>query len=94
MSVIENQAPTQLRERTYVGAINEALDQMLEIDPDVFVAGEDVGANGGVFGTFAGLQSKYGELRSVDTPISELGFTGASLGASATGVRCVADLMF
>ena len=35
----------------------------MEIDPDVFVAGEDVGANGGVFGSFAGLQSKFGELR-------------------------------
>ncbi|MGI9031991.1 MAG: hypothetical protein ACR2HP_18710, partial [Ilumatobacteraceae bacterium] len=54
-------------ERTlpYVMAFNEAVKQAMEDDPDVFVAGEDVGAFGGVFGTFGGLQKKFGTDRVV-----------------------------
>ncbi|MCL4114125.1 UNVERIFIED_CONTAM: hypothetical protein GTU68_040097 [Idotea baltica] len=63
-------------------------------DPDVFCAGEDVGANGGVFGSFGGLQAKYGELRSVDTPISEQAIVGLGIGAAVAGLRPVVDLMF
>lgn len=83
-----------LRELTYLGAVNEALDQLMAADPDIFVAGEDVGANGGVFGSFAGLQKKYGELRAVDTPISEQAIVGLGIGSAVVGLRPVVDLMF
>ena len=45
---------TELRELSYLGAVNEALHQIMAEDPDVFCAGEDVGASGGVFGSFGG----------------------------------------
>lgn len=83
-----------LRELTYLGAVNEALHQIMAEDPDVFVAGEDVGASGGVFGSFAGLQKTYGELRAVDTPISEQAIVGLGIGAAVAGLRPVVDLMF
>ena len=66
----------------------------MEADPDVFCAGEDIGAFGGVFGTFAGLQAKFGEKRVVDTPISEQAIVGLGVGASVTGLRPIVDLMF
>ncbi len=56
--------------------------------------GEGTGERGGSFAHTKGLYQEFGARRMVDTPISELGFTGAALGASATGVRAVADLMF
>ena len=83
-----------LRQKTYLGAFNEALHQIMAEDPDVFCAGEDVGASGGVFGSFGGLQAKYGELRSVDTPISEQAIIGLGIGAAVAGLRPVVDLMF
>ena len=82
------------RELSYVMAFNEAVRQAMEEDDDVFVAGEDVGAFGGVFGTFGGLQKKFGERRVVDTPISEQAIVGLGVGAAVTGLRPIVDLMF
>ena len=61
---------TEVRELTYLGAFNEGLRQMMAADPDVFIAGEDVGLQGGVFGAFTGIQEQFGEERAIDTPIS------------------------
>ena len=77
-----------------VMAFNEAVRQCMRADPDVFVAGEDVGAFGGVFGTFGGLQKEFGEDRVVDTPISEQAIVGLGVGAAVTGLRPIVDLMF
>jgi pyruvate dehydrogenase E1 component beta subunit len=85
---------TATRELSYVLAFNEAVRQAMEDDPDVFVAGEDVGAFGGVFGTFAGLQDTFGPNRVVDTPISEQAIIGLGVGASVSGLRPIVDLMF
>ncbi|WP_116997239.1 alpha-ketoacid dehydrogenase subunit beta [Desertimonas flava] len=82
------------RSISYVAAFNEAVRQAMEDDPDVFVAGEDVGAFGGVFGTFGGLQKQFGPDRVVDTPISEQAIIGLGVGASVTGLRPIVDLMF
>jgi pyruvate/2-oxoglutarate/acetoin dehydrogenase E1 component len=82
------------RKLSYGQAFNEAVSQMMEVDPDVFCAGEDIGAFGGVFGTFLGLQAKFGEHRVVDTPISEQAIVGLGVGASVTGLRPIVDLMF
>lgn len=82
------------RKLPYVMAFNEAVSQMMEIDDNVFCAGEDIGAFGGVFGTFSGLQAKYGANRVVDTPISEQAIIGLGVGASVTGLRPIVDLMF
>lgn len=82
------------RELPYVAAMVEALAQMMREDEDVFVAGEDVGHYGGVFGTFRGLHEEFGDRRVVDTPISEGAIVGLGTGAAAAGLRPVVDLMF
>lgn len=83
-----------VREITFREAINEALRQEMERDPNVVVMGEDVGVYGGVFGVTKGLFEKFGMDRVVDTPISEAGFIGAAVGAAALGLRPVVELMF
>jgi pyruvate dehydrogenase E1 component beta subunit len=82
------------RELSYLQAFNEGLRQVMEADPDVFVAGEDVGRTGGVFHNFDGLVDIFGERRMVDTPISEQAIIGMGIGAAVVGLRPVVDLMF
>ena len=91
------------RKILYQEAINEALDQEMGRDETVIVMGEDVvggtGANGemdawgGVLGVTKGLYGKYGD-RIMDSPISESALVGAAVGAAATGMRPVCELMF
>ena len=83
-------------ERTisYVAAFTEAVKLEMAADPTVFIAGEDVGAHGGVFHTFDGVQAEFGERRAVDTPISEQAIIGLGIGAAVTGLRPIVDLMF
>ncbi|MEL6893814.1 MAG: transketolase C-terminal domain-containing protein, partial [Actinomycetota bacterium] len=78
----------------YVAAFNEAVAQAMEADPAVFCAGEDIGAFGGVFQTYAGLQKRFGEDRCFDTPISEQAIIGLGIGAAVSGLRPIVDLMF
>ena len=85
---------TEARTLAYGAAFNEGLRQVMEEDPDVFFAGEDVGKAGGVFGSFAGLNDVFGDLRAVDTPISEQAIVGLGIGAAVTGLRPVVDVMF
>jgi len=75
-------------------AIAEAIAQEMERDQSVFVMGEDIGAYGGIFGATDGLLAKFGPTRVVDTPISEMGFIGAAVGAATEGMRPIAELMF
>lgn len=82
------------RDLTYVGSIAEAVDGILAEQETSFVAGEDVAGAGGVFGSFRGLLDKYGEQRVIDTPISEEGIIGLGVGAAATGLRPIIDIMF
>ncbi len=82
------------RKLTYGAAFNEAVRQAMEADADVFCAGEDIGAFGGVFQTYAGLQAQFGADRVVDTPISEQAIVGLGVGAAVTGLRPIVDLMF
>jgi pyruvate/2-oxoglutarate/acetoin dehydrogenase E1 component len=83
-----------MRELFFVQAITEAMRQEMERDPDIFLAGEDVAGHGGTFGTSAGLLDQFGEQRVVDTPISEIGIIGLAVGAAATGMRPVVEIMF
>ena len=97
---------TEARRISFAQAVNEALRQEMERDPSVFVMGEDVAgaagreeqgfsdAWGGVFRLTKGLLPQFGPERVKDTPISEAGFIGAAVGAAATGLRPVVELMF
>ena len=75
-------------------AIAEAIAQEMERDDSVFVMGEDIGAYGGIFGATEGLLQKFGPERVMDTPISEMGFIGAAVGAATEGMRPIVELMF
>ena len=82
------------REITYVAAIAEAVGTILAEQDTAFIAGEDVAGAGGVFGSYRGLLDEFGPERVVDTPISEEGIVGLGVGAAATGLRPVIDIMF
>ena len=83
-----------MREITFAQAINEALREEMKKDPTVFIAGEDVGLMGGVFGVTGGLLEDFGEERVRDTPITEAAIVGSAIGAAVTGMRPVIELMF
>lgn len=75
-------------------AIAEAIRQEMERDPRVFVMGEDVGVYGGIFGATYELWKQFGDERIRDTPISEMGFVGAAVGAALEGMRPIVEVMF
>jgi pyruvate dehydrogenase E1 component beta subunit len=75
-------------------AIARALADEMAADPTVMVMGEDVADAEGPFKTSEGLLSRFGRSRVRDTPISEMGFCGAAVGAAATGLRPVVEIMF
>jgi pyruvate/2-oxoglutarate/acetoin dehydrogenase E1 component len=83
-----------LRTISYTEALREALQEEMAINPDVFLMGEDIGLYGGAFGVTRGLLDKFGAERVRDTPISEQGFVGASIGAALAGSRPVVEIMF
>src|SRR5229473_1097171 len=75
-------------------ALNWALDDAMAADPNVIVFGEEVAdpEGGGIMGATKGLSTKYGE-RVRSTPISEMAFTGAAVGAAIVGMRPVVEVM-
>ena len=77
-----------------VEAINLALRQEMARDERVIVLGEDVGLNGGVFRVTEGLQKQFGEHRVVDTPLSESGIVGTSIGLAMAGMRPIPEIQF
>ncbi len=79
---------------TLVQAINSALDQEMARDPRVVCLGEDVGLNGGVFRVTEGLQKKHGADRVIDTPLSESGIMGSSIGLAMGGMRPIPEIQF
>jgi acetoin:2,6-dichlorophenolindophenol oxidoreductase subunit beta len=95
-----------IRQMTYAQAINEAMKLEMRRDPRVILMGEDVAGGatvagfenedswGGVLGVTKGLVQEFGRDRVLDTPITEAGFIGAAVGAAATGLRPIAELMF
>ncbi len=83
-----------MRKITYAEGIREGMRIKMQEDPNVFILGEDVGAFGGCFGVTTGLFKEFGEKRVKDTPISEGVIIGAAVGAAATGLRPIAELMF
>jgi pyruvate/2-oxoglutarate/acetoin dehydrogenase E1 component len=75
-------------------AVNQAIDQAMADDPDVFVIGEDIeDPIGGVMKGTKGLSTKYGRERVRNTPISEQAIVGAAIGASLVGMRPIAEVM-
>ncbi|MDR1242025.1 MAG: alpha-ketoacid dehydrogenase subunit beta [Deltaproteobacteria bacterium] len=79
---------------TFSQATLEAMQEEMQRDPKVFVMGEDIARQGGIFGQFKDLGSLVGAERVIDTPISETAIVGAAVGAALAGMRPVADMHF
>lgn len=78
---------------TYRDALNQALREEMQRDPNVFLMGEEVGVYQGAYKVSRGLLDEFGPSRVVDTPIAELGFAGIGVGAAMTGLRPVVEFM-
>lgn len=78
---------------TYREALNRAMCEEMERDPNVFVMGEEVGHYQGAYKVTQGMLDKFGEARVVDTPISENGFAGIGVGAAMVGLRPIIEFM-
>lgn len=81
-------------EMTLVQAVTDALRTKLTEDETTLVLGEDVGKNGGVFRATDGLQEEFGEDRIVDTPLSEAGIVGTSIGLAINGFKPIVEIQF
>ncbi|MGG0383656.1 alpha-ketoacid dehydrogenase subunit beta [Priestia filamentosa] len=79
---------------TLIQAITDGMRTMLKERNDVIVLGEDVGKNGGVFRATDGLQEEFGEERVFDTPLSESGIIGTSIGMAMNGLKPIAEIQF
>ena len=78
---------------SYREALREALREAMQVDPRVFLMGEDVGCYGGSYAVSKGLLEEFGPERIRDTPLSELGFVGAGIGAALGGMRPIVEVM-
>ncbi|MGI8476326.1 MAG: alpha-ketoacid dehydrogenase subunit beta [Thermomicrobiales bacterium] len=99
-------ATAGVRTMTYGEAVNDAIRVAMREDPTAILLGEDVAGGaavdhllnedawGGPMGVTKGLVQEFGRNRILDTPITEAGFIGAAVGAAATGLRPIAELMF
>jgi 2-oxoisovalerate dehydrogenase E1 component beta subunit len=80
--------------RTFIESIRETLATEMRRDPTAIVLGEDVGRKGGVFLATDGLWAEFGDERVIDTPLTESMIVGVSIGASANGLRPIAEIQF
>ncbi|HUO51656.1 MAG TPA: pyruvate dehydrogenase complex E1 component subunit beta [Gemmatimonadaceae bacterium] len=78
---------------TYRDALNQALREEMQRDDRVFLMGEEVGVYQGAYKVSKGLLQEFGEMRVVDTPITELGFAGVGVGAAMAGLRPIVEFM-
>jgi pyruvate dehydrogenase E1 component beta subunit len=78
---------------SYREAVRQALHEALASDPRVFLMGEDVGCYGGSYAVSKGFFDEFGPERIRDTPLSELGFVGAGVGAALGGMRPIVEVM-
>jgi pyruvate dehydrogenase E1 component beta subunit len=78
---------------TFRDALNQALREEMQRDDRVFLMGEEVAVYQGAYKVSKGLLQEFGEMRVVDTPITELGFAGVGVGAAMVGLRPVIEFM-
>ncbi len=80
--------------KTFAEALNDGLREEMQKHEEVFVAGEEVGLSGGIYGVTKGLQEEFGVGRVKDMPISESAIVGLAVGAAAAGLRPVIEIMY
>ena len=77
-----------------IEAVREGLREEMELDSSVFLIGQDIGVNGGVFRVTEGLQAEFGKDRVIDSPLAESGLVGVAIGAALNGMRPVVEIQF
>ena len=77
-----------------IEAVREGLREEMERDSSVFLIGQDIGVNGGVFRVTEGLQAEFGIDRVIDAPLAESGLVGVAIGAALNGMRPVVEIQF
>ncbi len=83
-----------VKDYTVRDALNEALAEELESDPKVFVLGEEVAQYNGAYKVTKGLLDRFGDKRIIDSPITESGFCGLTVGAALAGLHPVVSVQF
>ncbi len=78
---------------TFREALNEAMAEEMERDPNVYLMGEEVGYYNGAYKVSQGLMERFGTDRVIDTPIAELGFAGVGIGSAMVGLRPIIEMM-
>ena len=81
-------------EKRFIEAIRDGLREELAANPAVFMIGQDIGVNGGVFRVTDGLQEEFGPERIIDSPLAESGIVGVAIGAAMNGMRPVVEIQF
>ena len=74
-------------------ALGEAMSEEMRRDKNVFLMGEEVAEYNGAYKASKGMLDEFGEKRVIDTPISELGFSGIGVGSTMTGNRPIIEFM-
>lgn len=74
-------------------ALNQAMTEEMERDPEVFLIGEEVAEYDGAYKVSQGMLARFGPMRVVDAPISEAGFAGLGIGAAMVGMRPIVEFM-
>jgi len=78
---------------SYREALNQAMREEMDRDPNVFIMGEEVGHYNGAYKVTQGLLQRFSERRVIDAPIAEMGFTGIGVGAAMVGLRPIIEFM-
>ena len=78
----------------FIEALREGLREEMELDSSVFIIGQDIGVNGGVFRVTEGLQTQFGAERIIDSPLAESGTVGVAIGTAMNGMRPVVEIQF
>lgn len=82
-----------MKEIAFREALREAMVEEMRRDESVFLMGEEVAEYNGAYKVSQGMLEEFGEKRVIDTPISELGFTGIAVGAAQNGLRPIVEYM-
>src|SRR6188768_3110965 len=82
-----------MKELQFREALREAMSEEMRRDPNIFLMGEEVAQYNGAYKVSQGMLDEFGAKRVIDTPISELGFTGIGIGAGMNGTRPIIEFM-
>ncbi|KAF1812802.1 thiamine diphosphate-binding protein [Eremomyces bilateralis CBS 781.70] len=84
---------SETKEMTVREALNEAMSEEMEQNEKVFIMGEEVAQYNGAYKVTKGLLDRFGDKRVIDSPITESGFAGLTVGAALAGLHPICEFM-